>query len=452
MGNGVAHPPEDTPDTMKTCPICSTQTEKLWTHLSSFHSTRGQPDCPICQKPFVNVTSHIIVMHTTERPFACGYCPMSFRQNYLRQHHWRTQHKRGAEPVTMQEPKRYGAECPVCHKSFQRSALLHEHFVCHTDEEPYSCNYCDLKSKWKNNVYAHIRRLHPEESAVEGVTLKEGSIMWHPRPWETMGYFNVECDRELVGKAREKKGAGPKLICPQCPRVFSSESLLRRHAPAHKKKRPFLCAHCQKVFSRSAKLKAHKEKQHPGECQEEVEKEGSKSDEKRVRMRKEKSHSSSVDKKVEVEESRKDLSVEMGSEVGSPQRLLRKSGMPRIERPFKCQHCEKGFLNKRNLKAHEKKHGVEEESPKKTTVMKKANKEAKDQTKMLRNKKKALRSGDRKVEGEENKDPMTGETESKVVKVPGAGKAQGRSKRVLRNQPQIELKDCSVIVDMPDFY
>ncbi|XP_024889503.1 longitudinals lacking protein, isoforms A/B/D/L-like isoform X2 [Temnothorax curvispinosus] len=51
--------------------------------------------------------------------------------------------------------------CPKCHKSYRRMHHMLRHWKFDCGYLPrFQCPYCNMKSKWSNNVYKHIRVKH----------------------------------------------------------------------------------------------------------------------------------------------------------------------------------------------------------------------------------------------------------------------------------------------------
>ena len=61
------------------------------------------------------------------------------------------------------EPIRIGPEqyaCPYCGKLLKSRAEVVRHIRIHTGETPFSCNYCNYRTKWKSSLKLHIDRRH----------------------------------------------------------------------------------------------------------------------------------------------------------------------------------------------------------------------------------------------------------------------------------------------------
>lgn len=247
-------PPQPPPPVeMKQCPICKEETGDLLNHLINVHTTRDQTECPVCKKPFAFLKRHLI-LHADMRQFPCGFCDISYTQESHRLTHWETKHL--SKPADEDPRTAYPTECPVCKKLFRSHERLHIHFVEHTTEKPYVCGYCQFDSPYKRYVLGHIRRLHPQKKWHGEVSMKEDSIFKGPRPWETMGYFDVKDG----GTQRDPMAR----VCKVCNKEFRCRALLVRHSLIHTGEKPFQCLYCGAVFTHREKALEHVRNMHQG--------------------------------------------------------------------------------------------------------------------------------------------------------------------------------------------
>lgn len=58
-------------------------------------------------------------------------------------------------------------ECDVCGKSFKLKNTLLNHQVQHTGVKKFACEFCSRTFASSGNYYAHRKRMHPQELAVQ---------------------------------------------------------------------------------------------------------------------------------------------------------------------------------------------------------------------------------------------------------------------------------------------
>lgn len=52
--------------------------------------------------------------------------------------------------------------CPVCHLEFFDKSKFKHHYMVHTGEQPYHCQFCGFRSRQPSNLNRHIREKHPD--------------------------------------------------------------------------------------------------------------------------------------------------------------------------------------------------------------------------------------------------------------------------------------------------
>lgn len=293
------------------CSLCKKKVSPpLFQHIFKDHLERGNTTCPICQKHFkaTKLVHRHLIVHTGEKPFKCSLCGSFYSQTSSLYMHMRHVHKKeptlrrtrnrfvkrpppladDVEPDESEEkgnetgsneedckrnrenPKqrRVRFECPRCDYAGLSLYALRNHFVVHTDETPYYCSLCGTSARSRETVRRHIALHH--ESAADGVVkMKEGSIFELKRPWESMGFFDVENCNSLP---RDYSGAKPACVsvsgevlyqCPGCPKKLPRGKLLI-HSVVHTKERPYSCQYCNTDFAQKGNVLQHIRNMHPG--------------------------------------------------------------------------------------------------------------------------------------------------------------------------------------------
>uniref|UniRef100_A0A1A9USN0 Protein krueppel n=1 Tax=Glossina austeni TaxID=7395 RepID=A0A1A9USN0_GLOAU len=116
-----------------------------------------------------------------------------------------------------------------------------------------------------------------------------------------------------------KLGSAPEYKCNTCEKIFASLHSLSYHQKSvHSQERPFTCTHCRRQFVLRSQLNSHL-RIHTGES-------------------KPRTHACCDCGKLWPTKS--DLRTHM------------RSHNPKIERPFKCNECEKSFFTRGHLKSH----------------------------------------------------------------------------------------------------
>ncbi|XP_029822333.3 protein tramtrack, beta isoform isoform X6 [Ixodes scapularis] len=69
--------------------------------------------------------------------------------------------RRGRPPLLGKRGQPVDLECPICHKTFSNKSNYDGHLTMHTPQRKrYRCDICNKSFLWRNNVYAHKRKIH----------------------------------------------------------------------------------------------------------------------------------------------------------------------------------------------------------------------------------------------------------------------------------------------------
>ena len=145
----------------KACPLCSFKCVAdhiLKSHMLRKHTSKEQMKyrCSQCDYATVEgaaLKKHIRFKHTKERPYMCSTCGFSTHT-----HSAMARHKRGHE-----QSKPY--MCNTCGIAYADKKRLRDHEAIHQSGNvplPFDCDFCGYSTRRKDNLQAHIRRLHPD--------------------------------------------------------------------------------------------------------------------------------------------------------------------------------------------------------------------------------------------------------------------------------------------------
>lgn len=236
---------------------------------------------------------------SVESSLECKECGKRFRYRRSLSDHMKTHNA----STSSEEPGTF-LKCPQCSFTGYPSKV-HAHFVTHTNESPYVCQYCQKDFTRLLSVQRHIRLQHPSKLVHSGFTIKQGSIFNSPRPWTMLGYDleraqSVErpfqcnlCKIDFVQKAHIqrhftekhqgstsfkillKKGsqlerdlwsqgkfASGQTVCPVCDKDLLMHCRLICHVVGHTE-HPYACLYCSREFIQKGTVRAHVKEAHP---------------------------------------------------------------------------------------------------------------------------------------------------------------------------------------------
>lgn len=194
-------------------------------------------------------------------------------------------------------------QCPFCSKEFKKPSDLVRHTRIHSHEKPYKCTQCFRAFAVKSTLNSHIRT--------------------------HTGIKQFKCD--------------------VCDKNFSTHGSLKVHARLHTGAKPFDCPHCEKKFRTAAHRKSHIT----------------------AHFRKDKDGNP-----IRLDTTRRKISMDPSTLPDVPLQepiLITDTGLiqqpPRntafnqylgesgsVDRPYKCQFCQRGFKKSSHLKQHIRSH------------------------------------------------------------------------------------------------
>ncbi|KAJ3597602.1 hypothetical protein NHX12_001125, partial [Muraenolepis orangiensis] len=189
--------------------------------------------------------------------------------------------------------------CPYCAKEFKKPSDLVRHIRIHTHEKPFKCKQCFRAFAVKSTLTAHIK-------AHTGI------------------------------KAFE---------CPYCLKCFSTSGSMKVHMRLHTGVRPFPCLHCDKIFRTSGHRKTHIAS-HFKSLQQKRHKFPRKANKTKV------SKSSLPLSDVPLQEPILITDLGLAQSQSARLGLQQFLEMVGIDRPFKCQYCNKAYKKSSHLKQH----------------------------------------------------------------------------------------------------
>ncbi|RUS91968.1 hypothetical protein EGW08_000181 [Elysia chlorotica] len=193
-------------------------------------------------------------------------------------------------------------QCTYCSKEFKKPSDLVRHIRIHTHEKPYKCHQCFSAFAVKSTLTAHV-----------------------------------------------KTHTGVKEFrCEVCSKMFSTQGSLKVHLRLHTGAKPFSCTHCDKKFRTSAHCKSH--------IMSHFKDPDSKPRSRRPFKRDQ--QQSSLLAEIPLQE------PILITDSGLIQQQPKNNGMfppytnesGNSERPYRCQHCRRGFKKSSHLKQHIRSH------------------------------------------------------------------------------------------------
>ena len=192
--------------------------------------------CSYCRKPFTHLAKlkeHVKNCYMKKHP--CNECDLKFATESKLERHVNECHLQIKE-----------FECKDCDKSFARKDKLADHVeAVHQKKQKYLCSKCGKGFYHKFNMTRHV------------ITCKKRGKKKEPRECP-------ECDRVFTFKSELKRHIEVVHLkikshkCEQCGKGFSQKCMLEDHVNAvHLKKREHQCQDCGSSFARLSQLNRH---------------------------------------------------------------------------------------------------------------------------------------------------------------------------------------------------
>uniref|UniRef100_A0A4Y0BK72 C2H2-type domain-containing protein n=1 Tax=Anopheles funestus TaxID=62324 RepID=A0A4Y0BK72_ANOFN len=228
--------------------------------------------------------------------------------------------------------------CATCQKQFKTRRMLTRHEEIHSSTKNYKCQYCEMQFVAKATRYNHELRMHRkvlqrnENQTASKTFSKAGKKR---RLHETTNKQSeqkpkptFQCDLCLKSFTRKSSLNDHKLVlhggvrrhvCHICNRTFGKENSLKTHLVLHVGKK-YRCKFCSKSFAKGSFLRKHLEEH-------------------------------------ELPESKRKHTCAVCSKKFTTMAHLNDHELIHSnEKPHKCNHCERSFRQKQQLKVHTYQH------------------------------------------------------------------------------------------------
>jgi KRAB domain-containing zinc finger protein len=159
-----------------------------------------------------------------------------------------------------QNERIFKCEHEGCTSSFRTRSSLRDHQKVHSEERPFTCNYCPSSFKSSSNRSKHERGSHPAEfykRKMEREADRNGETNESP-----LKKIKVESNVTLPKQEQITpiSNSPPKRIsfaCRFCDRHFNKTENRDRHEATHKDFLAYDCGYCYKNFKSQELLKDH---------------------------------------------------------------------------------------------------------------------------------------------------------------------------------------------------
>ncbi|KPP65748.1 zinc finger protein 574-like [Scleropages formosus] len=237
--------------------------------------------------------------------------------------------------------------CPHCGRTFTRRCLLRAHVFSHTGEKLFSCKVCGKAFTCSSNLMRHSRThlaARPYTCECCGKTFSQSSTLKRHRfthaSEDGAGQRPHACDdcpsrfhtRTQLQRHRLQHTGNP-FSCSQCGQSFKRKRHLDLHSLTHQEVEPRSCPHCSAQFRSQSVLNVH------------IRRCSGEDDRARGRGR-------GQGRGRSVGQLECDMCGHCCAHVLAHCKQLATKGTGGAPRPFRCEHCGKGFAYASTFRLH----------------------------------------------------------------------------------------------------
>lgn len=270
------HKPYECPD----CGKAFKQYSLMVDHRRKHTENSASFPCNVCGKSFkyVGLLQQHQYLHTGKKPFCCSECGKAFAFAQNLKAHYR-QHSLNVTSTSTEKPKvNHCNSGPTAVKRSEKENMLQNKDVVRT----YKCPLCDQNyttpANLRNHMYTHEAEYDltegPSKSSKEDLTMKldkAHNCPYCPNVYTDKLSLNVHVSSAHKLDAPDNTLAQPQSVdntpenvdrirpfkCHECGKSFRYPSLLEIHKRIHSKEKPYQCKVCGKSFSLSSYLQQH---------------------------------------------------------------------------------------------------------------------------------------------------------------------------------------------------
>lgn len=228
--------------------------------------------CSICKRQSKNMRSYIAHMswHTFNGRFKCHICGETFPYLKLHKNHMDFKHQINVDELF--DPTHF--QCYLCKKYFENDLSLQYHILCHqkgdsSKEEKYECIQCNEQFTTKYRHLIHMQS-HHQIFPVKAIPRKKFTkitkkiskivcpvcdIVFVSRVRLNRHLNAMHPVKKMVKKNDPDAESVSKYVCILCTKEFPTNNRLQSHLVLHKRK-PDLYK-CTLCFKKSLSLKTH---------------------------------------------------------------------------------------------------------------------------------------------------------------------------------------------------
>ena len=254
-------------------------------------------------------------------------------------------------------------QCKVCDKWLSGDKNMKGHQNMHMGIKPVKCIFCDRSYQNAGNMKTHCKEAHAEQwKAERGKRISQGRAASKPCHLCGLQFPLLHDLYQHLAELHEDPEAR-ELQCQTCGKWLSSKLKLKNHMRTHTGERPFQCNFCHMSFLSDNSMYTHQKDRHPEDWEANKEQIKARNNEERKRKMRE-SFRDGTRKSTRGTTYRKagrprKFTSTYGNDDGEAPILDEETGMIN-EDLLQCDFCDKAFITKKYLLAHQKKEHEQE--------------------------------------------------------------------------------------------